>query len=164
MGLASSQLEAGRIREPATAPTHVRWSVVALLAFVAGLTYFDRLNLGILAKYIQEEFQLPTQTMGWILGAFSLGYAWFHLPGGWLADRFGPRRVLAAAILWFSVFTAATAMAPTFVFVKWLGVAWGLAIVRFLMGIGESAAIPVGNKMMGYWLGSKERAFGTSIF
>ena len=164
MGLASSQLEAGRIREPATAPTHVRWSVVALLAFVAGLTYFDRLNLGILAKYIQEEFQLPTQTMGWILGAFSLGYAWFHLPGGWLADRFGPRRVLAAAILWFSAFTALTAMAPTFLAVKWLGVAWGLAIVRFLMGIGESAAVPVGNKMMGYWLGSKERAFGTSLF
>jgi len=142
----------------------MRWRIVTLLAFVAGLTYIDRLNLGILAKYIQEEFQLPTQTMGWILGAFSLGYAWFHLPGGWLADRFGPRRILAAAILWFSAFTAATAMAPTFLLVKWLGVAWGLAIVRFLMGIGESAAIPVGNKMMGYWLGSKERAFGTSIF
>jgi len=55
-------------------------------------------------------------------------------------------------------------MAPTFSIVKWLGVAWGLAIVRFLMGIGESAAMPVGNKMMGYWLGPKERAFGTSIF
>src|SRR5438309_7189934 len=76
LGLASSQLEAGRIREPATAPTRMRWRIVTLLAFVAGLTYIDRLNLGILAKYIQEEFQLPTQTMGWILGAFSLGYAW----------------------------------------------------------------------------------------
>jgi len=122
------------------------------------------LNLGILAKYIQEEFQLPTQTMGWILGAFSLGYAWFHLPGGWLADRFGPRRILAAAILRFSAFTAATAMAPTFLLRKMAWRGFGLAIVRFLMGIGESAAIPVGNKMMGYWLGSKERAFGTSIF
>ena len=64
----------------------MRWRVVALLAFIAGLTYVDRLNLGIVGKNIQEEFKFSTQTMGWILGAFSLGYAWFHVPGGWLAD------------------------------------------------------------------------------
>ena len=45
-----------------------------------------------------------------------------------------------------------------------VGAAWAFAIVRFLMGVGESAAFPVGNKMMGYWLGPNERALGTSIF
>jgi ACS family glucarate transporter-like MFS transporter len=137
---------------------------VALVAFVTGLTYVDRLNLGIVAKNFQEEFNFTTQTMGWILGAFSLGYAWFHLPGGWLADRFGSRRVLAGAILLFSAFTALTTIAPKLPILNLLGAAWAFAIVRFLMGVGESAAFPVGNKLMGYWLGPNERGLGTSIF
>ena len=160
----SSPVKAGRVDEATAAPTRVRWSVVALVAFVTGLTYVDRLNLGIVAKTFQEEFSFTSQTMGWILGAFSLGYAWFHLPGGWLADRFGARRVLAGAIVWFSVFTVLTTIAPSLPILNLAGAAWAFAIVRFLMGVGESAAFPVGNKMMGYWLGPNERALGTSIF
>jgi MFS transporter, ACS family, glucarate transporter len=160
----STPLKAGQAAEAIAAPTRVRWSVVALVAFVTGLTYVDRLNLGIVAKNFQEEFNFTTQTLGWILGAFSLGYAWFHLPGGWLADRFGARRVLAGAIVWFSAFTALTTIAPRLPVLNLVGAAWAFAIVRFLMGVGESAAFPVGNKLMGYWLGPNERALGTSIF
>src|ERR1700687_2883468 len=145
-------------------PTHVRWRVVSLLAVMAGLTYVDRLNLGIAGRSIEQEFKFDTQTMGWILGAFSLGYAIFHIAGGWLADRFGPRRILSLAILWFSFFTAATAFAPSLPGLRMLGAAWSFAILRFVMGLGEAAALPVGNKMMAYWLGPKERAFGTSVF
>ena len=142
----------------------MRWRIVVVLAIVAGVTYIDRLNLGIVAKSILDEYHFTTQSMGWILGAFSLGYAIFHVPGGWLADRYGPGRVLAAAILWFSVFTALTAIAPGLPVVNWLGPAWAFAIVRFAMGLGEAAALPVGNKMMAYWLAEREQAFGTSIF
>ncbi len=149
---------------PSLAPTRVRWRIVVVLAIVAGVTYIDRLNLGIVAKFILEEYHFTTQSMGWILGAFSLGYAIFHIPGGWLADRYGPGRVLAGAILWFSIFTARTAIAPSLPIINLLGAAWAFAIVRFTMGLGEAAALPVGNKMMAYWLGEKELAFGTSIF
>jgi ACS family glucarate transporter-like MFS transporter len=142
----------------------VRWRIVVILAVVAGVTYIDRLNFGIVAKFILEEYHFTTQSMGWILGAFSLGYAIFHVPGGWLADRYGPGCVLAGAILWFSVFTALTAIAPGLPLVNWLGAAWAFAIVRFTMGLGEAAALPVGNKLMAYWLGETELAFGTSIF
>ncbi|HET6143520.1 MAG TPA: MFS transporter [Candidatus Acidoferrales bacterium] len=160
----SSPLSSERVSAAAEVPTRVRWTVVALVAFVTGLTYVDRLNLGIVAKNFQDEFRFTSQTMGWILGAFSLGYAWFHVPGGWLADRFGARRVLAGAIIWFSVFTALTTIASSIPVLSLAGAAWSFAVVRFLMGVGESAAFPVGNKMMGNWLGPKERALGTSIF
>ena len=160
----SPSLKAGQVTEAMAAPTRVRWRVVALVAFVTGLTYVDRLNLGIVAKNFEEEFKFTPQNMGWILGAFSLGYALFHVPAGWLADRFGARRVLAGAIIWFSVFTALTTIAPSLPILNWVGAAWAFAIVRCLMGIGESAAFPVGNKMMGHWLGPNERALGTSIF
>jgi MFS transporter, ACS family, glucarate transporter len=59
-------------------PTRVRWRIVLVLAIVAGVTYIDRLNLGIGAKLILDEYKFSTQSMGWILGAFSLGYAVFH--------------------------------------------------------------------------------------
>ena len=164
MATKSSILESNTNASESLAPTRVRWRIVFLLAITAGLTYIDRLNLGLAGKYIQDEFKFNTQTMGWILGAFSLGYALFHVPGGWLADRFGARRVLAGAILWFSIFTAATAIAPSLPLVKVLGAAWVFVIVRFVMGLGEAAAMPVGNKMMAYWLSEKERTFGTSVF
>ncbi|PYX89749.1 MAG: hypothetical protein DMG68_04090 [Acidobacteria bacterium] len=163
-GPSSPRKVSGLTTPTSESPTRVRWLVVLLLAVTAGLTYIDRLNLGIAGKYIQEEFRFNTQTTGWILGAFSLGYALFHVPGGWLADRFGARRVLAGAILWFSVFTAVTAIAPSLPIIKLLGAAWLFIVVRFVMGLGEAAAMPVGNKMMAYWLSDKERAFGTSIF
>jgi ACS family glucarate transporter-like MFS transporter len=146
------------------AATRVRWRVVTLLGVITALTYVDRLNLGICGPFIQSEFHFDTQTMGWILSSFSLGYALFHIPGGWLGDRFGARGMLAFAVLWWSVFTAATAIAPNIPLLRFMGPAWAFACVRFLMGTGEAAAMPVGNKMMAYWFSDKERAFGTSIF
>lgn len=135
-----------------------------MLGVISALTYIDRLNLQVAGKYIQDEYGFDTKTMGWVLSAFSLGYSIFHVPGGWLGDRFGARRVLALTVLWSSVFAALTAVAPSLAPAGWLGAAWSFAVVRFLMGSGEAAANPVGNKAIAYWLGSKERAFGTSLF
>jgi ACS family glucarate transporter-like MFS transporter len=146
------------------APTHVRWNIVAMLAVITGLTYIDRLNLQVAGKYIQDEYKFDTQTMGWVLSAFGLGYAIFHVPGGWLGDRYGARRVLALTVLWSSVFTALTAVAPSLAPAGILGAAWSFWVVRFIMGSGEAAAFPVGNKTISYWLGQKDRAFGTSLF
>ena len=154
----------GKPALPNVPSTGVRWHIVALLAVMAGLTYVDRLNFGIAGTYIQGEFHFSNQAMGWVLGSFSLGYAVFHIPTGWLGDRFGPRRILALAVLWWSIFTAATAIVPRLPFATFLGLAWSFGITRFMLGVGESPAMPVGNKVMGYWLGDRERAFGTSIF
>src|SRR5579864_4771211 len=99
-------------RPRAASPTNVHWHIVGLLAVVSALTYLDRLNLSVAGKYIQDEFAFSTKTMGWILSAFGWGYALFQIAGGWLADRYGPRRVLTMAMLWWSAFTAGTAIAP----------------------------------------------------
>ena len=100
-------------------PTRVRWRIIGLLAVISGLTYLDRLNLSIAGRYILEEYSLNREQMGWILSAFVLGYALLQVPGGWVGDRFGPRGVLTLAILWWSLFTAATAIAPRLPLVGW---------------------------------------------
>jgi MFS transporter, ACS family, glucarate transporter len=145
-------------------PTRVRWHVMAFLVIVSALTFLDRLNLSIAGKFIQDEFRLPNQTMGWILSAFVLGYAFFQVPGGWLADRYGPRAVITGAIVWWSVFSAATAIAPRLPFAHWFGLAWSFAIVRFLIGLGEGATYPSANKIVSSWMGASQRGIGNSMF
>ncbi|HKW67709.1 MAG TPA: MFS transporter, partial [Terriglobales bacterium] len=89
--------------------TSVRWYIMSLVVATSILTYLDRLNLSIAGKYIQDEFAIPVRTMGWIFSAFLLGYALFQIPGGYAADRFGPRRLFVVVITSWSVLTAATA-------------------------------------------------------
>ena len=101
--------------------------------------------------------------MGWILSAFLLGYALSQIPGGYLADRYGPRKVLVVTICWWSVLTAATALAPQMPLRNWFGVAWSFAIVRFLIGIGEAPSIPGYTRVVSAWLGDVHRGFGSSF-
>ncbi len=144
-------------------PTHVRWHMMALVTATVVLTYLDRLNLSIAGKYIQDEFAISLKTMGWILSAFLLGYALSQIPGGYLADRYGPRKVLVVTICWWSVLTAATALAPQMPLRNWFGVAWSFAIVRFLIGIGEAPSIPGYTRVVSAWLGDVHRGFGSSF-
>jgi MFS transporter, ACS family, glucarate transporter len=145
-------------------PTRVRWKIVALLTLITALTYLDRMNMGIAGKYIQDEFAFDTQTMGWILSAFVLGYAIFQVPGGWMGDRFGPRGVLTGAILWWSLFTAITGLVPQLPLRGWVGLVWSFVLIRFMIGIGEAACLPNSNKVVAFWIGDARRGVANSMF
>lgn len=149
---------------PTFRATRVRWAIIGMLAVISGTTYMDRLNLGIAGKYIQDEFAFSNQTMGWILSAFVLGYALFQVPGGWAGDKVGPRRMLTFAIVWWSVFTALTALAPQLPLAGWFSVGWSFAVVRFLIGMGEAAAYPNSAKIVSYWSAPGSRGAATSVF
>ena len=56
-------------------------------------------------KIIQSEFALSDAQFGWVFSAFTFAYAIFEIPGGWLGDRFGPRKVLMRIVVWWSAFT-----------------------------------------------------------
>ena len=88
------------------APTRTRWLIVALLFCVYMLMVIDRVSISIAAKYIMPEYQLNEIQIGWIFSAFLVGYALCQIPGGWLGDRFGPRRVLACAVFWWYIWRA----------------------------------------------------------
>ncbi len=158
-------LQPATLNEPkrSARPTSARWQMMGLVTATAILTYLDRLNLSIAGKFIQDEFSIPLKTMGWILSAFLLGYALSQIPGGYLSDRYGPRRVLIAAISWWSLLTATTALAPRLPMARWFGVAWSFAAVRFLVGIGEAPSAPAYTKVVANWMGSRRRGLGSSF-
>jgi sugar phosphate permease len=138
-------------------PTHrsgARWYILLLISLMYLITYLDRVNISTAAPVISKEFGFDKVTMGAIFSAFVWAYAMFQVPGGWLGDRFGPRRILALIVSYWSVMTAATAMA---------GSAISFMVVRFLFGVGEAGAFPVATRAMQLWYPRAERGFVQGI-
>src|SRR6202167_3621102 len=95
----------------AARPSRGRWYILLLISLMYLITYLDRVNISTAAPIISKEFGFDKVTMGIIFSAFVWSYALFQVPGGWLGDRFGPRRVLTIIVTYWSIMTAVTAAA-----------------------------------------------------
>ena len=145
------------------APTRTRWVILFLLLLISIITYIDRVNISVTARQMMPALGLTDVQMGQIFSAFVFGYALFQIPGGWLGDRWGARRVLTLAVIWWSIFTALTAVAPTLPVINMIGILGSLMMVRFLIGVGESAALPNFNRAVANWHPPRERGLGIGI-
>lgn len=137
--------------------------ILGLLFAISVVTYIDRVNISVTARQMMPALGLTDQQMGFVFSAFVIGYALFQIPGGWLGDRWGARIILTLALLWWSVFTAWTAMAPASPLAGWLGIMGALALARFLLGVGEAVALPNFNRVVTDWLPTGERGLGIGI-
>ena len=135
-----------------------RWKIVWLLTLISLVRSMDGVNFSVAAKQIMPEYGLTNVQMGFLYSMYTLGYALFHLPGGVLADVIGPRRLLGVALLWWSVFTGLTALAPQLPGLSLLGPLSAFLIVRFLIGLGEGACYPGSSRMIASWVAPDERA------
>lgn len=126
-----------------------RWLVLLLIALMYFFSYLDRVNISAAAPVIAKEFGFDKVTMGFVFSAFVWSYALFQIPGGWLGDRFGPRRVLTGLFGFWSVTVASVGFASGL---------WSLACVRFLTGVGEAGAFPTATRSMQNWFPRQERA------
>jgi MFS family permease len=129
----------------------VRYRVLGMTYLMAFMMYMERGAIGAATPSIMREFHADKIAMGWSISAFNWSYALFQVPGGWMADRFGARIILAISMLWWAVFTAATGLTFN------IG---SLAATRFLFGVGEAAAFPSGSCALLNWLPTARRAFG----
>lgn len=76
-----------------------RYRVGALLFFLALITYLDRICISVAGPRIQEYLRIGPEQWGWIVGIFAIAYGVSEIPGGWMADRFGPRITLTRILL-----------------------------------------------------------------
>lgn len=136
------------------APTRARHWVVVFAVTLAILAYIDRVAISQAAPLISKDLGFSKQEMGYIFSAFALAYAAFEIPGGWMGDWMGPRRVLMRIVLWWSFFTAATGWAWNFV---------SMWVVRFLFGAGEAGCFPNLTKAFTTWLPVHERVRAQGI-
>jgi len=135
-------------------PTRTRYWVIVFAITLAIITYIDRVCISKAAPLIQQDLGLTKQQMGYAFAAFGWAYALFEIPGGWLGDVIGPRKVLMRVVVMWSLFTAAT------------GWAWGLVslvVFRFMFGMGEAGCFPNVTKAFTIWLPITERVRAQGI-
>ncbi len=137
----------------ASRTSHVRWFLIFWLFVLSAVAFLDRVNISIAGSSIASEYNLTNVELGWVFSAFLAGYALFQTLGGRLADRFGPRRVLAAGVVWWGVFTALTAAVPHGI----QGALFLFVSIRFLFGAGEAVVYPASNQFVSRWIPTQER-------
>src|SRR5438270_3397759 len=135
-------------------PTHVRYWVIVFAVTLAVITYIDRVCISFAAPAIREELHLSSKQLGWVFLIFNWSYAAFEIPGGFLGDRIGPRKVLMRIVMWWSFFTAATG---------WTWNYASLLFTRFMFGAGEAGCFPNLTKIYTIWLPEKERVRAQGI-
>jgi ACS family glucarate transporter-like MFS transporter len=133
--------------------TRVRWFLVFWLFVLSAVSYLDRVNISIAGGSIVDAYHLTDVQLGKVFSALVAGYALFQTLGGYLADRFGPRRVLTAGVVWWGIFTALTALVPADI----RGALFVFMGVRFLLGAGEAVIYPAANQFIARWIPVRER-------
>ena len=133
-----------------------RYTIVLLFALATALCYVDRVNISIAIIPLARANGYDAARTGLVLSSFFWGYMWPQMLGGWMADRFGGKRVLAAGVALWSVATFLTPPAAAASFTT-------LLIMRALLGAGEAINFPAVHSIAARWTISSERARAISL-
>ncbi|XP_063442651.1 sialin-like [Mytilus trossulus] len=97
------------------------------------------------------EFEWDKSTRSAILSSFFYGYIFTQIPGGWLADRFGGRRVFGVSMAIASVLTLLT---PTCARIS-VNLVY---LLRVILGVATGVVFPAVSSMLGHWAPRLERS------
>jgi D-galactonate transporter len=141
---------------------HFRYYILGLIFLVTVLNYADRATLSIAGTFVAKDLGLTPAALGIVFSAFGWAYAIGQIPGGWLLDRFGAKRVYGASILLWSLFTMGQGTVSLF------GVATSAAsalfVMRFMLGLVESPAFPGNARVVATWFPTSERGTASALF
>ena len=141
--------------------TRVRYLILLMLFLVTTINYADRATISIAGSSMQKDLGIDAVTLGFVFSAFGWAYVIGQIPGGWLLDRFGSKRVYAAGIFIWSLFTLMQG------FVGMMPVAWAvitLFVLRFLVGFAEAPSFPGNARIVAAWFPTAERGTASAIF
>jgi ACS family glucarate transporter-like MFS transporter len=139
----------------------IRWTVLAVLFAVTLINYADRATLSLAAPLLSKDLGIDPLELGIVFSAFGWAYVIAQIPGGWLLDRFGAPRVYLAAIVTWSLFTAAQGA------VVWLAGTTAIVALfslRFLVGMAEAPSFPGNARIVAAWFPARERGTASAIF
>lgn len=127
-----------------------RFKVVFLSFLAVFICYIDRVNISVAIIPMQQQFGWSELQVGLILGSFYIGYMITMTVGGYLADKYGGKKVLGYGLIIWSLLTIVTP------FFAYAGI-WWLIFVRILMGLGEGITFPSWHSIYARWIPFKER-------
>jgi ACS family hexuronate transporter-like MFS transporter len=128
---------------------HLRWYIAALLFAATVINYLDRQVIGVVKPRIMTDLHLNQIQYGHVVQFFLVAYSVMYVVSGFLVDRWGTRRSLAAFAAWWSTANV------LHVFVR---SAASLRLCQLLLGIGEPGNFNAGVRIASEWFPSRERA------
>ncbi|HSX70644.1 MAG TPA: MFS transporter [Pseudomonas sp.] len=144
----------------AVKPGRVRYSILLMLFLVTTVTFADRSSLSIAGAALQADLGIDAVTLGYIFSAFGWAYVIGQIPGGWLFDRFGAKRVYFTTLLCWSLFTLAQGLVGV------LPLAWAVAslfLLRLAVGFAGAPCFPGNARIIAAWFPTGERATATAL-
>jgi ACS family glucarate transporter-like MFS transporter len=141
--------------------TRTRWGVLVVLFLITVINYADRATISIAGPAITKDLGLNAVHMGYIFSAFGWAYVAAQIPGGWLLDKFGSKKVYAFSIFFWSLFTLMQGAVGFFTGALALGILFAL---RFLVGASEAPSFPANSRIVAAWFPANERGTASAIF
>ncbi|MCO8170227.1 MFS transporter [Pseudomonas sp. 21LCFQ02] len=142
-------------------PTHVRYLILLMLFLVTTINYADRATIAIAGSSLQKDLGIDAVTLGYIFSAFGWAYVAGQIPGGWLLDRFGSKKVYALSIFTWSLFTLLQGYVGEF---GMSTAVVALFMLRFLVGLAEAPSFPGNARIVAAWFPTSERGTASAIF
>jgi MFS family permease len=130
------------------------WLVVAALWLVAFLNYFDRNLIASMHDPIAAEFKLSDAQFGLLTTVFLLSYGILSPLGGYLADKYGRKRIIVFSVCIWSAVTLWTGFVSSFP---------EMLAARIIMGISEACYIPAGLAMIADYHRGNTRSIATGL-
>ena len=134
----------------------IRFKVIFYSFLAVFICYIDRVNISVAIIPMQNQFGWSESQVGLILGSFYAGYMVSMTLGGYLADKYGGKKVLGYGLLLWSFFTVIT---PAFAYSG----LWLLILIRVLMGLGEGITFPSWHAIYARWIPFNERTRSIAI-
>lgn len=138
-----------------------RFLILALLVFVTTINYADRSTVAIAGPVLADQLGIGPIELGYIFSAFAWTYALGQIPGGWLLDRFGSKRVYFVSITCWSLFTM---LQGSVVFLAAGSAFVSLLFLRLLVGLAEAPAFPANIRVVAAWFPAAERGIASTLF
>lgn len=133
----------------------LRWRVAGILTLDTINNYMDRMTLSVVIIQIQASLAITDSEFAMLNSLFLLAYAIMYAGGGRLIDLLGTY----IGFLLINVFWALAVIAHGF-----SNGFLGLAISRFLLGIGEGGGFPASSKAVSEWFPARERSIAFGMF
>lgn len=140
---------------------HTRYLILLIIFIVTTINYADRATLSIAGTEVAKELQLSAISMGYIFSAFGWAYLLMQIPGGWLLDRYGSKKVYTYSLFFWSMFTFMQGFVDM-VPLAYAGIS--MFIMRFMLGFSEAPSFPANARIVAAWFPTKERGTASAIF
>ena len=116
-----------------------KWQVLISVVFGTFMVIMDATIVNVALPTLQKDFGGNLSDVQWVVSAYTMALGIVTPISGFLADRFGAKRVYITSLALFTLGSALCAIAPNLIF---------LVIFRIIQGLGGGAVIPISTALL----------------